>query len=153
MIAYFFEHRRIFKKFSLNKISLNLILLLGLISSFSLLVYIIFLGVEGSKIWRFMRQGGIFIYIVSLIISQFLIILTYLKIKNNYQAIVSSKIIIINFYYMLLLIICGILIILFIDIFSTTKSLHVKNTIQWNYFFLMNLFFLNTYFNWKKLNK
>jgi hypothetical protein len=153
MIAYFFEHRRIFKKFSLNKIFLNLILLLGLISSFSLLVYIIFLGVEGSKIWRFMRQGGIFIYIVSLIISQFLIILTYLKIKNNYQAIVSSKIIIINFYYILLLIICGIIIILFIDIFSTTTSWHVKNIIQWNYFFLMNLFFLNTYFNWKKLNK
>ena len=42
MIAYFFEHYRIFKKFLLNKIYLNLILLSGLVSSFSLLVYVIF---------------------------------------------------------------------------------------------------------------
>lgn len=42
MIAYFFEHYRIFKKFLLNKIFLNLILLSGLVSSFSLLVYVIF---------------------------------------------------------------------------------------------------------------
>ncbi|MEY3191682.1 MAG: hypothetical protein RL305_281 [Pseudomonadota bacterium] len=138
MIAYFFEHYRIFKKFLLNKIYL---------------VYIIFLGVEGSEIWRFMRRGGIFIYIISLIISQFLIILTYLKIKNDYQVIISSKIININFCYNVLLITCGIIIILLIDIFSLTTSWYVKNIIQWNYFLLMNLFFLNTYFIWKKLDK
>jgi hypothetical protein len=153
MIAYFFEHYRIFKKFLLNKIFLNIILLSGFVSSFSLLVYIIFLGVEGSELWRFMRRGGIFIYIISLIISQFLIILTYLKIKNNYQVVISRKIIDINFYYILLLIICGIIIISFIDIFSLTTSWYVKNIIQWNYFLLMNLFFFNTYFIWKKLDK
>jgi hypothetical protein len=153
MIAYFFEHYRIFKKFLLNKIFLNIILLSGFVSSFSLLVYIIFLGVEGSELWRFMRRGGIFIYIISLIISKFLIILTYLKIKNNYQVVISRKIIDINFYYILLLIICGIIIISFIDIFSLTTSWYVKNIIQWNYFLLMNLFFFNTYFIWKKLDK
>jgi hypothetical protein len=152
MIAYFFEHYRIFKKFLLNKIFLNLILLSGLVSSFSLLVYIIFLGVEGSEIWRFMRRGGIFIYIISLIISQFLIALTYLKIKNDYQVIISSKIIDINFCYNVLLIISGIIIILITDIFNLTTSWYVKNIIQWNYFLLMNLFFLNTYFIWKKLD-
>jgi hypothetical protein len=153
MISFFFEHYRIFKKFLLNKIFLNIILLSGFVSSFSLLVYIIFLGVEGSELWRFMRRGGIFIYIISLIISQFLIILTYLKIKNNYQVVISRKIIDINFYYILLLIICGIIIISFIDIFSLTTSWYVKNIIQWNYFLLMNLFFFNTYFIWKKLDK
>jgi len=153
MIAYFFEHYRIFKKFLLNKIFLNLILLSGLVSSFSLLVYIIFLGVEGSEIWRFMRRGGIFIYIISLIISQFLIALTYLEIKNDYQVIISSKIIDINFCYNVLLIISGIIIILITDIFNLTTSWYVKNIIQWNYFLLMNLFFLNTYFIWKKLDK
>ena len=153
MIAYFFEHYRIFKKFLLNKIFLNLILLSGLVSSFSLLVYMIFLGVEGSEIWRFMRRGGIFIYIISLIISQFLIALTYLEIKNDYQVIISSKIIDINFCYNVLLIISGIIIILITDIFNLTTSWYVKNIIQWNYFLLMNLFFLNTYFIWKKLDK
>ena len=153
MVAYFFEHYRIFKKFLLNKIYLNLILLSGLASSFALLVYIIFLGVEGSEIWRFMRRGGIFIYIISLIISQFLIILTYLKIKNDYEVIISSKIVNINFCYNLFLISFGIIIILLIDIFSLTTSWHIKNLIQWNYFLLMNLFFLNTYFTWKKLDK
>ena len=153
MITYFFEHYRIFKKFLLNKIFLNLILLSGLVSSFALLVYIIFLGIEGSEIWRFMRRGGIFIYIISLIISQFLIILTYLKIKKDYQVIISSKIININFYYNVLLITCGIIIILLIDIFSLTTPWYIKNIIQWNYFLLMNLFFLNTYFVFKNKAK
>jgi hypothetical protein len=153
MIVYFFEHYRIFKKFLVNKIYLNLILLSGLISSFALFIYIIFLGIEGSEIWRFMRKGGIFIYIISLIISQFLIVLTYLKIKNDYKVIISSKIININFYFIFLLIICGIILILLIDIFSLTTPWYIKNIIQWNYFLLMNLFFLNTYFVWKKLDK
>ena len=153
MIVYFFEHYRIFKKFLINKIYLNLILLSGLISSFALFIYIIFLGIEGSEIWRFMRRGGIFIYIISLIISEFLIVLSYLKIKNDYKVIISSKIININFYFIFLLIICGIILILLIDIFSLTAPWYIKNIIQWNYFLLMNLFFLNTYFVWKKLDK
>ena len=153
MIIYFFEHYRIFKKFLINKIYLNLILLSGLISSFALFIYIIFLGIEGSEIWRFMRRGGIFIYIISLIISQFLIVLSYLKIKNDYKVIISSKIININFYFIFLLIIFGIILILLIDIFSLTSPWYIKNIIQWNYFLLMNLFFLNTYFVWKKLDK
>ena len=153
MIIYFFEHYRIFKKFLINKIYLNLILLSGLISSFALFIYIIFLGIEGSEIWRFMRRGGIFIYIISLIISQFLIVLSYLKIKNDYKVIISSKIININFYFIFLLIIFGIILVLLIDIFSLTTPWYIKNIIQWNYFLLMNLFFLNTYFVWKKLDK
>ena len=153
MIVYFFEHYRIFKKFLITKIYLNLILLSGLISSFALFIYIIFLGIEGSEIWRFMRRGGIFIYIISLIISQFLIVLSYLKIKNDYKVIISSKIININFYFIFLLIIFGIILILLIDIFSLTTPWYIKNIIQWNYFLLMNLFFLNTYFVWKKLDK
>ena len=153
MIIYFFEHYRIFKKFLINKIYLNLILLSGLISSFALFIYIIFLGIEGSEIWRFMRRGGIFIYIISLIISQFLIVLSYLKIKNDYKVIISSKIININFYFIFLLIIFGIILVLLIDIFSLTTPWYIKNIIQWNYFLLMNLFFLNTYFIWKKLDK
>ena len=153
MIIYFFEHYRIFKKFLINKIYLNLILLSGLISSFALFIYIIFLGIEGSEIWRFMRRSGIFIYIISLIISQFLIVLSYLKIKNDYKVIISNKIININFYFIFLLIILGIILILLIDIFSLTTPWYIKNIIQWNYFLLMNLFFLNTYFVWKKLDK
>ena len=43
--------------------------------------------------------------------------------------------------------------ILLIDIFSLTTPWYIKNIIQWNYFLLMNLFFLNTYFVWKKLDK
>lgn len=100
-----------------------------------------------------MRRGGIFIYIISLIISQFLIVLTYLKIKNDFKVIISSKIININFYFIFLLIICGIIMIFLVDIFYLTTSLYIKNIIQWNYFFLINLFFLNTYFVWKKLDK
>ena len=75
IIAYSFEHVRIFKKFLISKIYLNLILLFGLVSAACLLTYILFLGVEGSEVWKFMRRGGIFIYIISLVFSQFFILI------------------------------------------------------------------------------
>ncbi len=91
IIAYSFEHVRIFKKFLISKIYLNLILLFGLVSAACLLTYILFLGVEGSEVWKFMRRGGIFIYIISLVFFQFFIALSYMKIKDDYQVIVSFQ--------------------------------------------------------------
>ena len=85
IIAYCFEHIRIFKKFLISKIYLNLILLFGLVSTICLFIYILFLGVEGSEIWKFMRRGGIFIYIISLVFAQFFIALSYKKLKNDYN--------------------------------------------------------------------
>ncbi len=152
IIAYSFEHVRIFKKFLISKVYLNLILLFGLVSAACLLTYILFLGVEGSEVWKFMRRGGIFIYIISLVFSQFFIALSYMKIKNDYQVIVSFQAIRITFYHSFLVVIFGFVLFLFTNRFLQLTTWNTRIIIEWNYFLFMSLFFLNTYFVWKKIN-
>jgi hypothetical protein len=150
IIAYCFEHVRIFKKFLISKIYLSLILLFGLISASCLLAYILFLGIEGSEVWKFMRRGGIFIYIISLVFSQFFIALSYIKIKNDYQVIVSFQAIKITFYHSFMVIIFGLVLFLFVNRFLQLTTWNTRIIIEWNYFLFTSLFFLNTYFVWKK---
>ena len=152
IIAYSFEHVRIFKKFLISKIYLNLILLFGLVSAACLLTYILFLGVEGSEVWKFMRRGGIFIYIISLVFFQFFIALSYMKIKDDYQVIVSFQAIRITFYHSFLVVIFGFVLFLFTNRFLQLTTWNTRIIIEWNYFLFMSLFFLNTYFVWKKIN-
>ena len=152
IIAYSFEHVRIFKKFLISKVYLNLILLFGLVSAACLLTYILFLGVEGSEVWKFMRRGGIFIYIISLVFSQFFIALSYMKIKDDYQIIVSFRAIKITFYHSFMIVIFGFVLFLFTNRFLQLTTWNTRIVIEWNYFLFMSLFFLNTYFVWKKIN-
>ena len=152
IIAYSFEHARIFKKFLISKVYLNLILLFGLVSAACLLTYILFLGVEGSEVWKFMRRGGIFIYIISLVFSQFFIALSYMKIKDDYQVIVSFQAIKVTFYHSFLVVIFGFVLFLFTNRFLQLTTWNTRIIIEWNYFLFMSLFFLNTYFVWKKIN-
>jgi len=152
IIAYSFEHVRIFKKFLISKVYLNLILLFGLVSAGCLLIYILFLGVEGSEVWKFMRRGGIFIYIISLVFSQFFIALSYMKIKDDYQVIVSFQAIKVTFYHSFLVVIFGFVLFLFTNRFLQLTTWNTRIIIEWNYFLFMSLFFLNTYFVWKKIN-
>ena len=152
IIAYSFEHVRIFKKFLISKVYLNLILLFGLVSAACLLTYILFLGVEGSEVWKFMRRGGIFIYIISLVFSQFFIALSYMKIKDDYQVIVSFQAIKVTFYHSFLVVIFGFILFLFTNRFLQLTTWNTRIIIEWNYFLFMSLFFLNTYFVWEKIN-
>jgi hypothetical protein len=152
IIAYSFEHVRIFKKFLISKIYLNLILLFGLVSAACLFTYILFLGVEGSEVWKFMRRGGIFIYIISLVFSQFFIALSYMKIKDDYQVIVSFQAIKVTFYHSFFVVIFGFVLFLFTNRFLQLTTWNTRIVIEWNYFLFMSLFFLNTYFVWKKIN-
>jgi len=152
IIAYSFEHVRIFKKFLISKVYLNLILLFGLVSAGCLLIYILFLGVEGSEVWKFMRRGGIFIYIISLVFSQFFIALSYMKIKDDYQVIVSFQAIKVTFYHSFLVVIFGFVLFLFTNRFLQLTTWNTRIIIEWNYFLFMSLFFLNTYFVWKRIN-
>jgi hypothetical protein len=99
-----------------------------------------------------MRRGGIFIYIISLVFSQFFIALSYMKIKDDYQIIVSFQAIKITFYHSFMVVIFGFVLFLFTNRFLQLTTWNTRIVIEWNYFLFMSLFFLNTYFVWKKIN-
>ena len=114
-----------------------------------LILYIVFLG-EG-KIYEFFRRIGIYIYIFFTVITQFLISKKLYFIKPQITKNFIFQFIKLNYFLTLFLIISGI-IILPILIIKIDNFPQIKNIISWNYFFLIQLYFLFSLFSFKNLN-
>ena len=114
-----------------------------------LILYISFLG-EG-KIYSFFRRIGIYIYIFFTVVTQFLISKKLYFIKPQITKNFIFQFIKLNYFLTLFLIISGI-IILPILIIKIDNFPQIKNIISWNYFFLIQLYFLFSFFSLKKTN-
>ena len=114
-----------------------------------LILYIVFLG-EG-KIYEFFRRIGIYIYIFFTVITQFLISKKLYLIKQKIKKIYNIKFIKVNYFLTLFLVIFGI-ILLPILLIKIDNFSEIKNIISWNYFFLIQLYFLFFSLSFKKSN-
>ena len=119
--------------------------LLGIFSVIFFALYITFLG-EGDY-YRFFRRIGIFIYIFFTVISELLLSISY---KKNSYLFKNDKIINLKFYFNLVLSIFG-LILLPLVIYKIIDYPNFKNIVSWNYFILIQINFLITFFCWKKV--
>ena len=119
--------------------------LLGIFSVIFFALYITFLG-EGDY-YRFFRRIGIFIYIFFTVISELLLSISY---KKNSYLFKNDKIINLKFYFNLVLSIFG-LILLLLVIYKIINYPNFKNIVSWNYFILIQINFLITFFCWKKV--
>ena len=127
-----------------NNRQLQITYIVGIISVLFLFLYIFFLG--ESNIYRFFRRIGIYIYIFFTVISQLLLAIQYIKLKNeddlNYRFIKFKLIL------SILLISLGI-IILPVLITKIESFPEIKNIISWNYFLFIQIYYLMTFFCWK----
>ena len=119
--------------------------LLGIFSVIFFALYITFLG-EGDY-YRFFRRIGIFIYIFFTVISELLLSISY---KKNSYLFKNDKIINLKFYFNLVLSTFG-LILLPLVIYKIIDYPNFKNIVSWNYFILIQINFLITFFCWKKV--
>ena len=116
----------------------------GLLSVVFLFLYVVFLG--ESNYYKFFRKIGIFIFIFFTIIAELLLSISYLKLINN-NPYFNYKIVKFKFFFNIVLIILGI--ILFpIVITKVFNYPNLKNIISWNYFSLILINFLITFFCW-----
>ena len=120
----------------------KLYLLTALCSVLFLILYIIFLG-EG-KYYRYFRQLGIFIFIFFTVLSQ---ILYSIKIKKlsyfNYN--LKNKISL----YAISIGVIGLFLLPFV-ILEIIEIKNFKNIVSWNYFFLIQIYYLITFFGFTK---
>ena len=127
-----------------NNRQLLLTYIVGIISVIFLFLYIFFLG--ENNIYRFFRKIGFYIYIFFTVIAQLLLAIQYIKLKNeenlNYRFIKFKLIL------SILLISFGI-IILPVLIIKIESFPEIKNIISWNYFLLIQIYYLMTFFCWK----
>lgn len=117
----------------------------GIISILFLYLYLIFLG--ESSYYQFFRKIGIFIYLLFSIISEFILSIIYYK---NINKIEFKKLFVkIKLFLNIFLTFLGIVLFPFM-IMKIQNVAELRNIISWNYFFLIQINFLLTFFIWKK---
>ena len=148
-IVLFLFWKNLIDNLKILKITEKKLFWIAIVSVLFLILYITFLG-EG-KIYSFFRKIGIYIYILFTVITQFLIIKKFYKIKQKIKKIYNTKFIKINYFLSLFLIISGFL-LLPILILKIEDFPQIKHIISWNYFLLIQLYFLFAFFIFKKPN-
>ena len=123
------------------------LIILTFITVIFLCLYITFLG--ESKVYSFFKRIGIYFYILSIVILQFSSNKMLIKNKKKLSQFFNYKTVKFNYYLSGFLVISG-LILLPILIIKIETFPQIKNIISWNYFLLIQLFFLLFFFSLKK---
>ena len=121
---------------------------LSIITVIFLCLYITFLG--ESKIYTFFKKIGIYLYILSIVLLQFYTNKLIINNNKKLSKFFKFRLIKINYYLSWILIIFG-LIFLPILIMKIEKFPQIKNVISWNYFLIIQLYFLIFFFSLKRL--
>ena len=135
------------KKLKSNNIQMERINFFFFTTVIFLCLYITFLG--ESKLYSFFKRIGIYFYILSIILAQFYSNKLLIKNKEKIKKFFKFEIVKGNYFLSLFLIILGIL-LLPILILKIENFPQIKNIISWNYFFLIQIYFLIFFFSLKK---
>ena len=144
LFFYWYKNYIFFKKLP-NHNLIIIAYICGIISVLFLNLYLIFLG--ESSYYQFFRKIGIFIYLLFSIISEFILSIIYYKNSNKIEfriQFVKSKL-----FLSIFLTCLGIFLFPFM-IMKIDNVAELRNIISWNYFFLIQINFLITFFIWKK---
>ena len=135
-------------KFKLLKIEIKFIFIISMFSVLFLSLYVTFLG--ESEIYSFFKRVGIYIYILFIVLTQFLESRLLIKNKEKIKNLFFLNFIKIKYYLSLFLVICGI-ILLPILIIKIDNFPGIKNIISWNYFFLVQFYFYLVFLSINKI--
>ena len=111
-------------------------------------LYVTFLG--ESEIYSFFKKVGIYIYILFIVLTQFLESRLLVKNKEKINNLFFFKFLKIKYYLSSFLVISGI-ILLPILIIKIDNFPGIKNIISWNYFFLVQFYFYLVFLSINKI--
>ena len=147
-IFIFFFWNIFLKEINNTKIETKNLVILTYITVIFFCLYITFLG--ESKVYSFFRRIGIYFYILSIVLLQYSSNRILINNEKKLSKFYNYKIVHLNNYLSRFLVISG-LILLPILIIKIEDFPQIKNIISWNYFLLIQLFFLFYFFSQKKL--
>ena len=146
-LSIFFFWNIFLQEIKIIRIKSKYLIILTFITVIFLCLYITFLG--ESKVYSFFKRIGIYFYILSIVILQFSSNKMLIKNKKKLSKFFNYKIVKFNYYLSSFLVISG-LILLPILIIKIDTFPQIKNIISWNYFLLIQLFFLLFFISLKK---
>ena len=123
-------------------------LVFGILSAVFLIFHSIFLGVFfENDLYKFFRRFLILGFIIFEIVAQSLLVIALFKMKKTISHIINKNVLILKILLVSILVITAIISIPFLVSSGYTAF---KHALEWNYFIGVILFYLLTFFFWKR---
>ena len=120
----------------------------GILSAIFLVIHSILLGVKFDiQIYKLFRRVILLLFIIFEIIAQGILVYHFYKIKKNLEKFINKKILTLKIILVSLL---ALIAVLSLPILVTKGNTHFKHALEWNYFVGVIVFYLLTFFFWKR---
>ena len=122
--------------------------LFGILSAVFLIIHSIFLGIKFDiQLYKLFRRVVLLLFIIFELIAQGMLVYYLFKIKNRILEITNKKVLYIKIFIVSILVIVA---VASLPILVTKGNTHFKHALEWNYFVGVILFYLLTFFFWKR---
>ena len=122
--------------------------LFGILSAVFLIIHSIFLGIKFDiQLYKLFRRVVLLLFIIFELIAQGMLVYYLFKIKNRILEITNKKVLYIKMFIVSILVIVA---VASLPILVTKGNIHFKHALEWNYFVGVILFYLLTFFFWKR---
>ncbi len=155
LIKYWLYNKQIINFFSQNHKNTKKIIFFGIASAIALTVHSIFLGIKfDNDFYKLFRRVIMLLFISFEIAAQTYLVITLYSFKEKILKYINPKILMLKFILVSILIVVALISIPIIslpgDIVLGFNLKFFKHALEWDYFLGVILFYLLTYFMWKK---
>ena len=148
LIRYWLYIKRIILHIHGEHKNLGKILIFGISSAICLIIHSIFLGIKFDyDLYKLFRRVIMLVFIIFEVVAQAYLVITLYSIKNKLLSFINLK------FLKLKAILVSILVfvmIVSIPIVSMPGNKHIKHALEWDFFLGVILFYVLTFFMWKK---
>jgi len=156
LIRYWLTTKKIIKNINQEQQNLNLFVIFGVLSAVFLTIHSIFLGVKFDfyyenefykELYKSFRRFIVLFFIIFELIAQIILVYFLFKIKDKISVFINYNILKIK---ILLVTILTLTALVSLPIVTSSESTEIKNALEWNFFLGIIVFYLLTFFMWKK---
>tara|TARA_B100000676_G_scaffold259532_1_gene268643 strand:- start:29 stop:733 length:705 start_codon:yes stop_codon:yes gene_type:complete len=122
--------------------------LFGILSAIFLIIHSIFLGIKFDiQLYKLFRRLVLLFFIIFELIAQGMLVYYLYNIKEKILEKINKKILVLKIFLVSILIIVA---FASLPILVTKGNTHFKHALEWNYFVGVIMFYLMTFFFWKR---
>ena len=147
---YWYKNNFLINHFNNTNLKKNAFMIFGILSAIFLLTHSILLGLETDiKIFKLLRRVVLLGFIIFEIIAQSLLVISFYRLKDKVNSFFRSSVLKLKILLVSLLIFVA---VISVPLLIVSGNVHLKHGLEWNYFIGVIIFYLFTYFFWKKKN-
>ncbi len=148
LIRYWLYIKKIILNIHGDHKNLGKIIIFGISSAICLIIHSIFLGIKFDyDLYKLFRRVIMLVFIIFEVVAQAYLVITLYSIKNKLLSFINLKFLKLK---AILVSVLVIVMIVSIPIVSMPGNKHIKHALEWDFFLGVILFYLLTFFMWKK---